>query len=381
MINLILIVVLDCFHSSFPLFLFPLFFFLLFQAQEKSCSSSTKKKSKFVNLYNKDGQDKQVILLPGRHPCECLAQKHKLINNCINCGRIACEQEGSGPCLFCGSLVRNNFESWIILFLNCWQFSSILSSLISFLIQVCTREEQEILQRDSNKSQKLRKKLMGGERPKLVWILKHKTNFTMWIHGVNLFLFWWQTEEKEITSNTKRPKWRLAWRRLYSTKKNCWNMTRIGIKHTVHIRVSQEWICLLLCVLCSHLNSTFWLHAVGERNTYLFLYRPLKTPVSAERRFSMTSRTTLPRNPISGCPPTSEKSWGNRKRSWENFATPLARTGRSRWTLPVDKCWTMETTSTSTTTSEIILAPLESRQQGQCRVVVLNTMWNACYLG
>lgn len=70
------------------------------------------------------------MLLPGRHPCECLAQKHKLINNCISCGRIVCEQEGSGPCLFCGCLV-------------------------------CTREEQEILQRDSNKSQKLRKKLMG----------------------------------------------------------------------------------------------------------------------------------------------------------------------------------------------------------------------------
>jgi len=29
-------------------------------------------------------------------------------------------------------------------------------------IQVCTKEEQEILQRDSNKSLKLRKKLMGG---------------------------------------------------------------------------------------------------------------------------------------------------------------------------------------------------------------------------
>ncbi len=32
------------------------------------------------------------------------------------------------------------------------------------MIQVCTTEEQEILQRDSNKSQKLRKKLMGGKK-------------------------------------------------------------------------------------------------------------------------------------------------------------------------------------------------------------------------
>ncbi|XP_060796409.1 activating signal cointegrator 1 [Neoarius graeffei] len=104
----------------------------LMKAQENSgsSSSSTKKKNKFVNLYAKEGQDRLAVLLPGRHSCDCLAQKHKLINNCLTCGRIVCEQEGSGPCLFCGSLV-------------------------------CTAEEQEILQRDSNKSQKLRKKLMG----------------------------------------------------------------------------------------------------------------------------------------------------------------------------------------------------------------------------
>ncbi|XP_032417404.1 activating signal cointegrator 1 isoform X2 [Xiphophorus hellerii] len=107
----------------------------LMRAQENSSTSSTKKKTKFVNLYAKEGQDKLAVLLPGRHACECLAQKHALINNCLSCGRIVCDQEGSGPCLFCGSLV-------------------------------CTKEEQEILQRDSNKSQKLRKKLMGdaGER-------------------------------------------------------------------------------------------------------------------------------------------------------------------------------------------------------------------------
>ncbi|XP_076984300.1 activating signal cointegrator 1 isoform X2 [Tamandua tetradactyla] len=99
------------------------------EAQENS--NSLKKKTKFVNLYTKEGQDRLAVLLPGRHPCDCLGQKHKLINNCLICGRIVCEQEGSGPCLFCGSLV-------------------------------CTHEEQDILQRDSNKSQKLLKKLMAG---------------------------------------------------------------------------------------------------------------------------------------------------------------------------------------------------------------------------
>ncbi|XP_063113028.1 activating signal cointegrator 1 isoform X3 [Cavia porcellus] len=103
--------------------------FDLVKAQENS--SSVKKKTKFVNLYTREGQDKLAVLLPGRYPCDCLGQKHKLINNCLICGRIVCEQEGSGPCLFCGSLV-------------------------------CTHEERDILQRDSNKSQKLLKKLMAG---------------------------------------------------------------------------------------------------------------------------------------------------------------------------------------------------------------------------
>lgn len=103
---------------SFPIFLPHLssrlvssLYFLLSQAQENSSTSSTKKKNKFVNLYNKEGQDRLAVLLPGRYACDCLAQKHQLINNCISCGRIVCEQEGSGPCLFCGNLVRKSFES------------------------------------------------------------------------------------------------------------------------------------------------------------------------------------------------------------------------------------------------------------------------------
>lgn len=76
--------------------------------------------------------------------------------------------------------------------------------------------------------------------------------------------------------------------------------------------------------------------------------------VSEERRSWMMSPITLPLNPISGCHPASEKSWGKRKRSSENFAMPLARTGRSHWTLLVDKWLMTETISTSTTTSKIM---------------------------
>lgn len=42
--------------------------------------------------------------------CECQASRHKLVGNCLNCGRIVCEQEGSGPCYFCGSLVGRRDE-------------------------------------------------------------------------------------------------------------------------------------------------------------------------------------------------------------------------------------------------------------------------------
>ena len=99
-------------------------------ASHKAEGVETKKKNaRFVPLYSSEGQARASVRLPGRHPCECLGQKHAIVNNCIKCGRIVCEQEGSGPCYFCGSLV-------------------------------CTKEEQEILARNSKKSMKLYEKLV-----------------------------------------------------------------------------------------------------------------------------------------------------------------------------------------------------------------------------
>lgn len=90
-----------------------------------------KKKDKFVPLFGDAGIMKTIgAILPGRHPCECQATKHKLINNCTDCGRVVCDQEGSGPCLYCGCLV-------------------------------CTRGELEVLQRGSKKSEKLRAELLN----------------------------------------------------------------------------------------------------------------------------------------------------------------------------------------------------------------------------
>ena len=50
------------------------------------------KKQKFKNVDNANR------LLPGKFQCQCHATEHNLINNCINCGRIVCEQEGEGQC-------------------------------------------------------------------------------------------------------------------------------------------------------------------------------------------------------------------------------------------------------------------------------------------
>ncbi|KAI1726272.1 putative zinc finger motif, c2HC5-type domain-containing protein [Ditylenchus destructor] len=63
-----------------------------------------------------------------RHPCDCQARIHSLVRNCLNCGRIVCAQEGSGPCFYCGNLV-------------------------------CTREERQILAENSKRSLELLKAL------------------------------------------------------------------------------------------------------------------------------------------------------------------------------------------------------------------------------
>lgn len=69
---------------------------------QRSGGGAAKKQNKFVNLYSGDGKIMgNSVLLKGRRSCDCQATEHKLINNCLGCGRIVCEQEGSGPCLYC----------------------------------------------------------------------------------------------------------------------------------------------------------------------------------------------------------------------------------------------------------------------------------------
>ena len=51
------------------------------------------------------GGDERFDLAAGRHACECQATRHRLVGNCVACGRVVCMQEGPGPCLFCGAPV------------------------------------------------------------------------------------------------------------------------------------------------------------------------------------------------------------------------------------------------------------------------------------
>ncbi|XP_075215952.1 activating signal cointegrator 1 isoform X2 [Lycorma delicatula] len=102
-----------------------------------------KKKTKYVNLYSQEGLKKDIILLKGRHKCDCQASKHRLINNCLKCGRIVCEQEGSGPCVFCGNLV-------------------------------CSREQQDIITSGSKQSNVLLQQLMDDKPLSLTSAIEHR---------------------------------------------------------------------------------------------------------------------------------------------------------------------------------------------------------------
>uniref|UniRef100_A0A5B6YN00 Putative activating signal cointegrator 1 n=1 Tax=Davidia involucrata TaxID=16924 RepID=A0A5B6YN00_DAVIN len=65
-------------------------------------SSKKKKAGKVVSLA--EAAKGSIIFQQGK-PCSCQARRHGLVSNCLSCGKIVCEQEGEGPCSFCGALV------------------------------------------------------------------------------------------------------------------------------------------------------------------------------------------------------------------------------------------------------------------------------------
>ncbi|KAL4121593.1 hypothetical protein QTP88_014078 [Uroleucon formosanum] len=127
--------------------------------QKTNTTSNQKKKEskpknkKYVDIYTDEGLNRQEVFLKGRHKCNCQASRHGLVNNCLDCGRIVCKQEGSGPCVICGNLVCSNDEK---LLLNCNNNKS--KQLYNQLI------EQTVMAAADNKALEHRNKLLEFDR-------------------------------------------------------------------------------------------------------------------------------------------------------------------------------------------------------------------------
>ncbi|PVU99007.1 hypothetical protein BB559_001067 [Furculomyces boomerangus] len=53
-----------------------------------------------------------------REFCGCQSLEHKLLTNCIRCGHIICEKEGTGPCLVCNEKVDSRKQQLMVLIRN-----------------------------------------------------------------------------------------------------------------------------------------------------------------------------------------------------------------------------------------------------------------------
>ncbi|KAM5570748.1 hypothetical protein ABKV19_011405 [Rosa sericea] len=79
-------------------------------ANNANQSNSKKKKAgKVVSLA--EAAKGSIVFQQGK-PCTCQARRHRLVSNCLSCGKIVCEQEGEGPCNFCGALVLREGSSY-----------------------------------------------------------------------------------------------------------------------------------------------------------------------------------------------------------------------------------------------------------------------------
>lgn len=65
-------------------------------------NSRKKKGGKVISLA--EAAKGSIVFQKGK-PCSCQARSHRLVGNCLSCGKIVCDQEGEGPCSYCGALV------------------------------------------------------------------------------------------------------------------------------------------------------------------------------------------------------------------------------------------------------------------------------------
>lgn len=74
-------------------------------AESKNTQQSSSRKKKAGKVVSLAEAAKGSIVFQQGKPCSCQARRHRLVSNCLSCGKIVCEQEGEGPCKFCGALV------------------------------------------------------------------------------------------------------------------------------------------------------------------------------------------------------------------------------------------------------------------------------------
>ncbi|XP_034951600.1 activating signal cointegrator 1 [Chelonus insularis] len=124
---------------------------------QEASKEKGKKKSKFVNIFSDDGKDKLTIFLKSRMKCDCEAKTHSLINNCLNCGKIVCAQEGSGPCFFCGELVCTP-DQQSVLAMNTKQSDNLYNKLMDLKItgdqQIALSQRDKLLEFDRNSTKR-----------------------------------------------------------------------------------------------------------------------------------------------------------------------------------------------------------------------------------
>ena len=90
-------------------------------------SKASGRRHKFVPMTTAQTAALQV---PGRHTCECQALRHKLVNNCLKCGRIVCEQVH-----YCSGCVVNCVDDSLVVQAHAICHTALYSSLYTLHVQ------------------------------------------------------------------------------------------------------------------------------------------------------------------------------------------------------------------------------------------------------
>ncbi|KAJ2858688.1 hypothetical protein J3B02_000069 [Coemansia erecta] len=75
--------------------------------EEKKPDKSQRQQRRERQMQREAEEKKRQQANRKRVKCECQGSEHQLLTNCLTCGRIVCEHEGPGPCMFCGSDVQS----------------------------------------------------------------------------------------------------------------------------------------------------------------------------------------------------------------------------------------------------------------------------------